>query len=211
MNNSPALRIPCLLLAAAILTGCRGGGETQSSPAQTASSSPSAEVDRSNPCTLLTPQQAASAVGLQLVMREVVESNVCTLEFEAPPQTSSQPSSASPGGIKSSGSGSDEQPAEEMAKAFTVGATGGSPKVTYTIHWEDGETVVTASRLAGQMMGADSMTRLDGIGDEAWLGAMASMLYVRKGDIGLEIDLRLMPEGQERGTRLAQAMVSQLK
>ena len=213
MNDAPIYGIPYILLIAAILTGCSGGGETESSnaPTQTASSSPSAGVDPSNPCTLLTPEQAASAVGLKLVMREIVESNVCTLEYEVPVQTSSPALSTNPDGAKSSGSGSDEQQAEEMAKAFTVGATGGSPKVTYTIHWEDGETVVAGVRMAGQLMGADSMTKLDGIGDEAWLGAMASMLYVRKGDVGLEIDLRLMPDGKERGTRLAQAMVSRLK
>lgn len=79
------------------------------------------------------------------------------------------------------------------------------------VHFEDGGTVVTAARMAGRALGGDAgFERLEGIGDEAWLGPLASMLVFVKSGVGVELDLRLVPDGREKGIRLAKLIASRL-
>ena len=204
-----------IILTALFLLGCQGGGsgDSASSPSQPASQaksgSASTAVNKENPCTLLTPAQVEEAVGLKFTIREIVDEVTCSYEFEEAAAEAKQPSPKPAG----SGAKSDEDEAEAMAKAFTVGATGGTPKFSYTIHWEDGKTAVMATRMANQLFGSemkDAFTKLEGIGDEAWLGPLASTAVILKGDVAVELDLRLLPEGKERGTRLVKAIASRL-
>lgn len=190
-----------------VLMACQDGGSGGSEA--TSSSGPLAAVNKDNPCTLLTPEQVVEAVGMSPFIREVVDEVTCSYEF--PEVAEKKPGPAPQAGAAPAKS--DEEEAEAMAKDFTVGATGGIPKFSYTIHWEDGATVVAGTRMAGQLLGSEmqnAFTRLEGIGDETWLGPLASTLVIRKGDVAVEFDLRLLPGGKERGTRLAKAVASRL-
>jgi len=91
------------------------------------------------------------------------------------------------------------------------GATGEPPQLTLTVHWDDGPTAVAATRMTSKLFGGDAgFEKLSGIGDEAWLGPMASMLVFSKGKLGIEIDLRLIPDAKEKGIRLAKLIASRL-
>ncbi|OFV98332.1 MAG: hypothetical protein A3F68_04275 [Acidobacteria bacterium RIFCSPLOWO2_12_FULL_54_10] len=188
--------------------GCQGGGSDESANSSTSSpkSNVSApDVSKDNPCTLLTPQQVVEAVGLQPVMREIVDEVTCSYEFAETADTQMPSAEAQ--------TKSEQEEAEAMAKDFAVGASGGTPKFSYTIHWEDGQIVIAATRMANQMLGSEmenAFIKLEGIGDEAWLGPLASTLVLRKGDIAVEMDLRLLPQGKERGPRLAKAIADRL-
>ncbi|MBI3934134.1 MAG: hypothetical protein HY316_05550 [Acidobacteria bacterium] len=200
------------LTSAVLMLGCQGGGTGSSESAQSQTTGPSkvnTAVSKDNPCTLLTPEQVVEAVGLTPFGREVVDEVTCSYEFPEPAEK--EPAAAQDSG--GSDDKSDEEEAEAMAKAFTVGAAGGVPKFSYTIHWEDGKTAVMATRMANQLMGSEmenAFTKLEGIGDETWLGPLASTLIILKGEVAVELDLRLLPEGKARGTRLAQAIASRL-
>jgi len=52
--------------------------------------------------------------------------------------------------------------------------------------------------------------KLPGIGDEAWAAPMASYLAFSKGDVGVEIDMRMMPGESEKAIRLARLIASRL-
>ena len=208
-NRSLSVSVATVTIGMALLmAGCQGGGDGTSSsepPAQARARADS-PVSKDNPCTLLTMQQVEEAVQLKPVMREVVDEVTCSYEFEAPAGSAKSPEAASE-------KKSDEDEAEAMAKDFTVGATGGTPKFSFTIHWEDGKTALTATRMANQMMASDmenAFTKIEGAGDEAWLGPLASTAIVLKGDVAVELDLRLLPEGKERGTRLVKAIAGRL-
>jgi hypothetical protein len=72
---------------------------------------------------------------------------------------------------------------------------------------------ILATRMAGRVLGAemkDAFRKLEGIGDEAWLGPLASTLVFAKGEVGVELDLRMLPNGEERGTRLAKLIASRI-
>lgn len=93
-----------------------------------------------------------------------------------------------------------EKPARDGPAHFAV-----------AVHFDDGGTVVAATRMAGKALGGDAgFERLEGIGDEAWLGPLASMLVFVKNGVGVELDLRLVPDGREKGVRLAKLIASRL-
>ena len=199
-----------VFLSSAFLPGCRSGGPggAESSASQPAGAAQaSAAVNKDNPCTLLTPEQVSEAVGMKPTLREIVDEVTCSYEFHEAAEAA-PPEAADAGSAKS-----DAAEAEEMAKAFTVGASGGIQKFSYTIHWEDGQTVVMATRMANQLLGSEmenAFTPIEGLGDETWLGPLASTLVIRKGEVAVEFDLRLLPDGAARGKRLAQAVASRL-
>jgi len=88
---------------------------------------------------------------------------------------------------------------------------GGPPYFEIKVHFTDGRTVIMATRLASRLLGGDSgFETLPGIGDEAWLGPMASTLVFVKGDTGVELDLRLVRDGREKGIRLAKLIAQRL-
>jgi hypothetical protein len=90
-------------------------------------------------------------------------------------------------------------------------AAGGPPFFEIKVYFKDGRTTITATRLASRLLGGDSgFEKLTGIGDEAWLGPMASTLTFVKGDAGVELDLRLVPDAREKGIRLAKLIADRL-
>lgn len=88
---------------------------------------------------------------------------------------------------------------------------GGPPYLEITVHFERGKAAIAATRMASRLLGGDSgFERLPGIGDEAWLGPMASILVFAKGDASVEFDLRLVPDAREKGIRLAKLAAGRL-
>jgi hypothetical protein len=73
--------------------------------------------------------------------------------------------------------------------------------------------LAVAARHAGAsklFSGNAGFERLTGIGDEAWLAPMASLLVVLQGDASVDFDLRLVPDAREKGIRLARLVASGL-
>jgi hypothetical protein len=84
--------------------------------------------------------------------------------------------------------------------------------VEIKVHWEDGQTVILAARGAGALASSETKAfeELPGIGDEAYMGPRDSLLLFRKGDVGVEIDLRMGPKGREAGVKLAKLIASRV-
>jgi hypothetical protein len=142
---------------------------------------PVAVFKRGNPCSVLLPNEVGQILGVPISMREIVDDSTCSFPFNTPP--------AAKGAL----------------------AASGDSQLVITIHWDDGPTAVAATRLAGKLLGGDAgFEKLAGIGDEAWLGPMASTLVFSKGRMGVEIDLRMIPDGREKGIRLAKLIASRL-
>ena len=88
---------------------------------------------------------------------------------------------------------------------------GGPRYLEIKVYFNDGRAAIAATRAASKLMGSDSgFEKLPGIGDEAWLGPMASTLVFVKGKAGVEIDLRLVADGREKGIRLARLIAPRL-
>jgi len=88
---------------------------------------------------------------------------------------------------------------------------GGPEYFEMKVHFTGGQTAILATRMASRMLGGDAgFEKVSGIGDEAWLGPMASTLVFVKGDVGVELDLRMVPDGRAKGVRLATLIASRL-
>lgn len=88
---------------------------------------------------------------------------------------------------------------------------GGPEYFEMKVHFTGGQTAILATRMASRMLGGDAgFEKLPDIGDEAWLGPMASMLVFVKGDVGVELDLRMVPDGRAKGVRLATLVAGRL-
>ena len=193
-----------IALTAAVSIGACGASGSANPPHEAAASgaagaapqsgrAPVAAFKKGNPCSMLLPNEVGQILGVRISMREVVDESTCSFPFEAPPAAGAPPTS------------------EAGAKSMAAAIGGAEPQVTITVHWDDGPTAVTATRMASKLFGGDAgFEKLQGIGDEAWLGPMASMLVFSKGKVGIEIDLRLVPAGREKGIRLAKLIASRL-
>ena len=184
MREYWALRLSLGILLAAFLGGCGGGnGRKAASPAGEAPGKAASvvKVSRDNPCSVLFPTEVAEILGVPSQMREIVDEVTCHYHFE--PVSANQPKSA-------------------RDESF----------IEVKIHWTDGRMAVAAVRMAGRLLGSGSsgFERLPGIGDEAWVAPLAAWLAFSKGDVGVEIDMRMMPGEKEKAVRLARLIASRL-
>ena len=143
-------------------------------------------------------------------MREVVDEETCNFPFDKPAKggTASSKSTENKRVARSA-----EGDAEAKAKSIAAGMAGGEPSLVVKVYWENGRQAITATRMAGQLLGGNDagFEKLSGIGDQAWLGPMASNLTFIKGKTGVELDLRTVPNGREPGIRLAKLIASRLE
>lgn len=177
-----SIQIGACVLAVSVAAGCGGRGEPASGEAGAAQGAPAATVDRTNPCSLLSPSDVAEVLGLPSDMREIYDEVTCRYHVT--------PASAAP----------DAAPDEETF-------------IEVKVHWTDGKTAVMATRMAGQLLGGggeSGFERVPDLGDEAWMAPFASYLSFSKGDVGVEIDMRMLPGEREKAIRLARLMAGRL-
>ncbi len=189
MRRSSILSMSCGV-AALVLAGCAGGNSRNGSSSPESSSpkeqpataaSNNVKVNRANPCSVLLPTEVEEILGVPSDMREITDEVTCHYHFD-------------PG---------------SKAKAESPGK---ETFIEVKIHWTGGRTAITAARLAGKLLdpGAGAFEKLSGVGDEAWLAPSASYLAFTKGPVGVEIDMRMMPDQREKAIHLAQRIASRL-
>jgi hypothetical protein len=183
-----------------------GGGNTKPGQSQVGA----VKVRRDNPCSVVLPQEVEEIVGVPVTLREVIDEQTCNFPFDKPTKTQGQAARSAQGSKQSVHS--EKEDAEAMAKSLAAGMVGTEPRLVVKIYWDDGRQAILATRMAGKLLGGNDsgFEKLSGIGDEAWLGPMASNLTFVKGKTGVEIDLRMVPNGREPGIRLARLIASRL-
>jgi hypothetical protein len=175
------LGLGAFFAVAASHCGGSGGQQAETPQSKPASQTAEAKVSRDNPCSILLPNEVGEILGVKSEMREIMDEVTCRFHFE--PGTS--------GATKS-----------EDGETF----------VEVKVHWTDGRTAILATRTAGQLLGGDAsgFEKVEGIGDEAWMAPMASYLAFSKGDVGVEMDMRMFPGEKEKTIRLAKLIASRV-
>jgi hypothetical protein len=104
---------------------------------------------------------------------------------------------------------------EQIVKGF-VNAAGSAanngaeiPVVSFGITARDGNTAYTAMMMANKLMGGSFM-QIPGLGDDAFIGPVNSIMGVRKGSAFLQIDLRALQDGREKGAVMAQKILGRI-
>lgn len=184
------------LLLVVVTAACGGGDNAagqagapsaaQGSAAQGATPAPGqtgnkVAVSKDNPCSVMLPNEVGDILGVPSKLREIMDEMTCRYHFEPPKSGAAVP-------------------------------TEGETFIEVTVHWTDGRVAAAATRLAGRALGgeASGFEKLSGIGDEAWLAPLASYLSFSKGDVGVEIDMRMMPGERDKAVRLAQLIAGRL-
>ena len=169
-----------------------------------------------NPCSLLPQEEAAQILGVPIERTERNESpgaSVChyygkPVSAEESSQQLSKAMEAVQQPKGQAAAGLDG--VENLTKTILGGVTGGAAYFSVTVNWEDGRTDLAAMKLLTAAGGPEMKTSLPGIGDEALLGPMNSLLVFVKGATGVQIDLRMVPNGREKGIAMAKAIASRL-
>ena len=100
----------------------------------------------------------------------------------------------------------------DLTKTLAAGANDGSaPYFSIEVN-ENGRAAIATMKIAMGAVSAGVKTTesLSGIGDEALMGPMDSMLVFTKNGLGVQIDLRQMPRGRERAIAMAQHILPRL-
>jgi hypothetical protein len=166
-------------------------------------------------CSLLTKDEASRIIGTQIERVEREGDKACTYYGQAPTQAEreQQFEQAQRQLDKDRGNGANSKGIEQVTKTLLSGMAGGvGPSFSITVDWENGRTMLGAMKFV--LNTADPGTKhaepLTGIGDEAVLGPVSSMLVFVKGSTGVQIDLRMLPNGREKGTEIARIVARRL-
>ena len=167
-------------------------------------------------CSLITKEEAGEILGAG-IERVEPSGDECQYFAKAPSQEEREREIArlQESLEKSKGSGNPQE-IENLTKALMSGMAGGTgPSFSVSVDWENGRTMIGAMKfVTGTAPGAGETKmseQVSGIGDEAILGPMNSVLIFRKGATGVQIDLRMMPDARERGIAIAKVVEGRLR
>ncbi|MCC6341529.1 MAG: zinc ribbon domain-containing protein [Bryobacterales bacterium] len=176
-----------------------------------------------DPCSLLTKEEAAQILNTPIIRAESsgeacnyyakplsVEEREANLRkaFEEvgkkAPIADSAPSSEK---VRESGIG-------DLARQIVGSANDGSAPLFTITYSQDGKQQIAAMKIAiGAVSGnlaSASLDELRGIGDQALLGPLDSMLVVEKNGAGVTIDLRQLPKAKQLAITMARRIVPRM-
>jgi hypothetical protein len=89
---------------------------------------------------------------------------------------------------------------------------GGSKRMMVDVTWEGGTLAMKLSHGALKSIagGMDTFTAIPGVGDEAYVEPMGSGIMMRKGDVMVNIDLRMAGQNADAGKQIAAIVAGRL-
>ncbi len=171
---------------------------------------------RTDVCALLTKEEASEIMGVPVERVEPDGSNQCRYVGKA--LTGEEREKAIADARRkleeTKGDQPDMKAVENMTKNMLGGlADGAGPSFSVKVDWEGGHAAVKALKLTmGVVTGNSKLAEsVQGVGDEAVMGPMNSMLICAKGDTAVTVDLRMLPNGRDRGIDIAKRVLSRLE
>jgi hypothetical protein len=100
------------------------------------------------------------------------------------------------------------QQALDAVQSAMSQAASHAPVLRVTIHLSNAKAMMLGSRLATGVTTENS--RIDNLGDEAYMDATASMLAVRRGKRGVMLTMPLLPNSRTTGPLIAKKILDQI-
>jgi hypothetical protein len=180
-----------------------------------------------DPCSLLTKEEASEIAGLTI---ERTEEHGRTCDYYAQPLSPAQQQermrkaleeiqtrskqhaadAATPAGDATAAARASG--VENLTKTMAAGANPGSgPYFSIQVN-QNGRAQIAGMKIAlgAVSPGMRTVEPISGIGDEAIMGPMDSMLVFTKNGLGVQIDLRQMPQGRDHAIAMAQRILPRL-
>ncbi len=188
--------------------------------ALTQSPSASRNID---PCSLLTKEEASQilAVAVERVQRSGESCQYFAPSAADNARTSAEEALAKLKARSDAGSRGEKAPSDanelarqsglgDLVKSLGQAGAANGPYLTVTVN-DNGKQAINALRIAmGLLSPVRTTEELQGLADEALLGPMDSMMMFVKNGVGVQMDLRLIPQGKARGIALAKQMAPRL-
>ncbi len=181
-----------------------------------------------DPCSLLTKEEASEIVGLTIERTEE-HGHTCDYyaqpvspaeqqervrkameELQAPSKQHAVADAAAQAG--DAARAARESGVEDLTKNLVAGANPGTgPYFAIEVN-QNGRAQIAGMKIAlgAVSPGIKTVESLSGIGDDAVMGPMDSMLVFTKNGLGVQIDLRQMPKGRDRSIAMAQRILPRL-
>jgi hypothetical protein len=177
-----------------------------------------------DPCSLLTKEEASEITGVTI---ERSEEHGRTCDYYAQPVSQAEQQERARKAMEALQARSQQQAAvppgdaaavarqsgvEELTKTFVAGANPGTgPYFSIQLN-DNGRAEIAAMKIAlgAVSAGVKTMEPLSGIGDDALMGPMDSMMVFTKNGLGVQIDLRQMPQGRDRAIAMARRILPRL-
>lgn len=162
---------------------------------------------RGTPCSFLSASEAGEVLGVNITRAED-EGGKCNYYAQRSPESQSKSVEDAYGKMKGAKGGEGAKEFERLTKEIVAGAV--DPNAPYlTVEYnQDGKTAMTGYKIAMRAMGQND--RLEGVGEEAFVGPMASVLMFLKNGVAVQLDLRQIAGGREKGAELAKRIASRL-
>jgi len=102
---------------------------------------------------------------------------------------------------------------DDLAKGIGgLAAPADAPYLAVRVSWENARQGMSILKgtIAANSAGVQTTENLQGIGDEAFMGPMDTMLVFVKGEAGVQIDLSQIPKGRDKGVAIARTIAARL-
>ena len=181
-------------------------------------------------CSLLSKEEASQILGVAVERTQAKEaSGESTCQYFVKPRSQQQrTASVADAFMKIAKGGATPEPEVKANEAYKVSRQTGmddlakgigglvapadAPYLAVRVSWENARqgTSILKGTIAGNSAGVQTTENLPGIGDEAFLGPMDTMLAFVKGETGVQIDLSQVPKGRDKGVAIARTIVPRL-
>jgi len=179
-------------------------------------------------CSLLTREEAAEILGVAIERAQSKHGTIdSTCEYYARPRSKEQRGAAVAAAFRGMSERGDRPvppgrntPVEALRQSGMEGllkeigglASPDGPYLAVMVNWDGGRTAISMLNLVAGVSapGLETTEVLEGIGDEAVIGAADSVLAFVKGRTGVQIGLSLVPQGRDRGIAIAHKIASRL-
>jgi len=199
------------------------------SPASVAAAA-EATGHRVEACSLLSKEEASQILGVAVERTEAKEGNgESTCQYFVKPRSQQErTASVADAFMAIAKGGATPEPEVKANEAYKVSrqtgmddlakgigglvAPAGAPYLAVRVSWENARQGLSILKgtIAGNSAGVQTTENLQGIGDEAFMGPMDTMLVFVKGQTGVQIDLSQIPKGRDKGVAMARRIASRL-
>jgi len=188
-----------------------------------------AAPQRPDVCSLLTRDEASQI--LEVPIERTRSGNGAeegTCQYFAKPRTQRDQAASIADALKAMSSRQGPEPSANPNEAYALPRQAGTeeimkrigglavgrdaPYVTVTVNWDGGRSSIAMLKgiATGEAPGVKTTEDLVGIGDEAIMGPVDSMLAFVKGPTAVQLDLRLVPHGRDKGVAMARKIAGRL-
>lgn len=183
-------------------------------------SSPFSSMTHKNACDLLSAAEVEQITGIPVARADNGSSDKAgSCEYFAKPEARdllTAKMKKSFNDAQKSGSSEAQGAAQALSgvRSLLGAATAGtnSPFFGFSVDYENGQAMINAIAIAGNLMPTASKIggKVLGLGDDAYMDPTATMLAVRKGRAGITLTMSMLPDSQNKGPELARTIVGRL-